>query len=52
MVVQIRSIDKDNRQEFMHRELESLAKKLPNLRMPKNRFSTIWGGANLLAMLL
>eukprot|EP00090_Calanus_glacialis_P003355 TRINITY_DN12484_c0_g1_i5.p1 TRINITY_DN12484_c0_g1~~TRINITY_DN12484_c0_g1_i5.p1 ORF type:complete len:892 (-),score=268.22 TRINITY_DN12484_c0_g1_i5:184-2859(-) len=42
----------DSRQEFMHRELEILAKKLPNLRMVKSRFSTIWGGASLLAMLL
>ena len=44
--------NKDNRQEFMHREPEILAKKIPNLRMVKNRFSTISVGANLLAMLL
>ena len=42
----------DKRQEFMYRELEELAKKLPNLRMVKTRFSTIWGGASLLTMLL
>jgi len=42
----------DKRQEFMYRELEKLANKLPNLRMVKTRFSTIWGGASLLVMLL
>eukprot|EP00092_Neocalanus_flemingeri_P009591 GFUD01010322.1.p1 GENE.GFUD01010322.1~~GFUD01010322.1.p1 ORF type:complete len:916 (+),score=308.33 GFUD01010322.1:197-2749(+) len=42
----------DSRQEFMYRELEILAKRLPNLRLAKKRFSTIWGGASLLAMLL
>ena len=42
----------DKRQEFMYRELEKLADKLPNLRMVKTRFSTIWGGASLLVMLL
>jgi len=42
----------DSRQQFMYRELEILAMKLPNLRMVKKRFSTIWGGASLLAMLL
>jgi len=42
----------DRRQEFMYREIEALAKKLPNLRMVKQRFSTIWGGASLLSMLM
>lgn len=42
----------DSRQEFMYRELQKLTTILPNLRMVKKRFSTIWGGASLLKMLL
>jgi protein xylosyltransferase len=42
----------DARQEFMHREVSKLAAVLPNLRMVQSRFSTIWGGASLLSMLL
>lgn len=40
------------RQEFMFREVSKLSTKLPNLRVMKTRFSTIWGGASLLTMLL
>jgi len=42
----------DSRQEFMFREVSKLSTKLPNLRVMKTRFSTIWGGASLLTMLL
>ena len=40
------------RQEYMFREVSKLSTKLPNLRVMKTRFSTIWGGASLLTMLL
>ena len=40
----------DKRHEFMYRELEKLANMLPNLRMVKRRFSTIWGEASRLMM--
>ena len=36
----------------MHREMEKLSETLPTLRLVKKRFSTIWGGASLLQMLL
>ena len=42
----------DARQEYMYREVSALAARLPNLRMVKDRYSTIWGGASLLSMLL
>ena len=42
----------DARQEYMYREVSKLATVLPNLRMVRTRFSTIWGGASLLTMLL
>lgn len=42
----------DSRAEYMHREVSKLTQLLPNLRMVKQRFSTIWGGASLLSMLL
>ena len=36
----------------MHREVSKLASILPNLRLVSKRYSTIWGGASLLTMLL
>ena len=36
----------------MYREVSKLSTKLPNLRVMQTRFSTIWGGASLLTMLL
>ena len=42
----------DSRQEYMHREVSKLATILPNLRLVSKRYSTIWGGASLLTMLL
>merc|ERR1719285_91579 len=36
----------------MHREVSKLAAILPNLRLVSKRYSTIWGGASLLTMLL
>ena len=42
----------DSRQEYMHREVSKLAAILPNLRLVSKRYSTIWGGASLLTMLL
>ena len=42
----------DSRQEYMHREVSKLASILPNLRLVSKRYSTIWGGASLLTMLL
>ncbi len=40
----------DARQDFMFRELSELEGRLDNVRMVKERFSTIWGGASLLQM--
>jgi len=40
------------RQDYLYRELSVIADKLPNVRMATRRFSTIWGGASLLSMLL
>jgi len=42
----------DARQEYLYRELVKLSHTLPNLRLVKQRFSTIWGGSSLLSMLL
>jgi len=42
----------DARQDYLHRELSNLARGRTNVRMAKTRFSTIWGGASLLSMLL
>lgn len=36
----------------MFRQLLQLEKSFPNIRLSRNRFSTIWGGASLLQMLL
>lgn len=42
----------DSRQDYLYREMASRAVNWPNLRMASQRFSTIWGGASLLTMLL
>ncbi|XP_047505438.1 xylosyltransferase oxt isoform X1 [Pieris napi] len=42
----------DKRQDHLHRKLSSLEKQFPNIRLAPVRFSTIWGGASLLKMLL
>ena len=36
----------------MHRELKKVADQFDNIQMTSGRFSTIWGGASLLEMLL
>lgn len=41
----------DKRQDYLHRKL-SVLEQLPNIRLATNRYSTIWGGASLLKMLL
>ncbi|XP_058054885.1 xylosyltransferase oxt [Anopheles bellator] len=42
----------DARQEYLYRELLKLEQSFPNVRIARKRFSTIWGGASLLQMLL
>ncbi|KAL0822523.1 hypothetical protein ABMA28_004572 [Loxostege sticticalis] len=42
----------DKRQDYLHRKLSTLQSKFPNIKLAKRRFSTIWGGASLLKMLL
>uniref|UniRef100_A0A0P6K152 protein xylosyltransferase n=1 Tax=Aedes aegypti TaxID=7159 RepID=A0A0P6K152_AEDAE len=42
----------DSRQEYLYRELLKLEQHFPNIRLSRNRWSTIWGGASLLQMLL
>ncbi|XP_055620367.1 xylosyltransferase oxt isoform X2 [Toxorhynchites rutilus septentrionalis] len=42
----------DERQEYLYRELLKLEPFFPNIRVSRNRWSTIWGGASLLQMLL
>ncbi|XP_046968584.1 xylosyltransferase oxt [Vanessa cardui] len=42
----------DKRQDYLHRKLYKLEKKFPNIKLAKKRYSTIWGGASLLKMLL
>ncbi|CAG4950162.1 unnamed protein product [Colias eurytheme] len=42
----------DKRQDYLHRKLLSLEKKFPNIKLAPIRYSTIWGGASLLQMLL
>lgn len=39
------------RQDYLFRELVSLERQLPNVRLTRKRFATIWGGASLLEML-
>lgn len=41
----------DKRQDYLHRKLSPL-EQLPNVKLATTRFSTIWGGASLLKMLL
>lgn len=40
------------RQDYMYRELLKLESKASNIRLARKRYSTIWGGASLLKMLL
>nr|XP_022917570.1 xylosyltransferase oxt [Onthophagus taurus] len=42
----------DVRQDYLFRELLPLEETFPNIRLTRNRFATIWGGASLLQMLL
>lgn len=42
----------DIRQDYLYRELLSLERQFPNIRLTRKRFATIWGGASLLTMLL
>nr|CAD7444893.1 unnamed protein product [Timema bartmani] len=42
----------DARQDYLYRELLLLEKTLPNVRLARHRFATIWGGSSLLQMLL
>ncbi|CAG4947735.1 unnamed protein product [Parnassius apollo] len=42
----------DKRQDYMHRKLSVLEQQFPNVRLARERYATIWGGASLLKMLL
>lgn len=42
----------DARQDYMYRELLKLEAMTTNIRLARQRYSTIWGGASLLKMLL
>ncbi|XP_005187548.1 xylosyltransferase oxt [Musca domestica] len=42
----------DERQDYLYRNLLELEKKFTNIRLARKRFSTIWGGASLLTMLM
>uniref|UniRef100_A0A1B0CFL8 protein xylosyltransferase n=1 Tax=Lutzomyia longipalpis TaxID=7200 RepID=A0A1B0CFL8_LUTLO len=42
----------DSRQDYLFRNLLRLESKYPNIQLTRRRFSTIWGGASLLQMLL
>uniref|UniRef100_A0A8C7YKN4 Xylosyltransferase 1 n=1 Tax=Oryzias sinensis TaxID=183150 RepID=A0A8C7YKN4_9TELE len=42
----------DQRSDFLHREVLSLARQYPNVRVTPWRMATIWGGASLLTMYL
>lgn len=42
----------DKRQDYLYRKLSVLEKMFPNIKLAKNRYSTIWGGASLLKMLI
>ncbi|RVE69968.1 hypothetical protein OJAV_G00083240 [Oryzias javanicus] len=42
----------DQRSDFLHREVQSLARQYPNVRVTPWRMTTIWGGASLLTMYL
>lgn len=38
----------DSRSDYMYQELVQLEKQLPNVRLSRERFATIWGGSSLL----
>lgn len=40
------------RQDYLHRELLQLEANFSNVRLSRNRYATIWGGASLLTVLL
>lgn len=42
----------DARQDYLFRKLLALQKQFSNIKLARKRFSTIWGGASLLTMLL
>ncbi|XP_075979253.1 xylosyltransferase oxt [Anticarsia gemmatalis] len=42
----------DKRQDYLHRKLSVLEKQFSNIKLATKRYSTIWGGASLLKMLL
>lgn len=42
----------DKRQDYLPRKLSVLEKQFPNIKLATSRYSTIWGGASLLKMLL
>ncbi|XP_063828186.1 xylosyltransferase oxt isoform X2 [Ostrinia nubilalis] len=42
----------DKRQDYLHRKLSILQTKFSNIKLAEKRFSSIWGGASLLKMLL
>ena len=42
----------DSRQEYLYRELDELSRTMPNLKMVRRRFASMWGGVSLLTMLL
>ncbi|XP_045766664.1 LOW QUALITY PROTEIN: xylosyltransferase oxt [Maniola jurtina] len=42
----------DQRQDYLHRKLSLLEKQFTNVKLATKRYSTIWGGASLLTMLL
>lgn len=40
------------RSDYLHRQMQALAKRYPNVRVTTWRMATIWGGASLLSMYL
>ncbi|XP_041987544.1 xylosyltransferase oxt [Aricia agestis] len=42
----------DQRQDYLHRKLALLEEKFANIKLARKRYSTIWGGASLLKMLM
>ncbi|XP_013190874.2 xylosyltransferase oxt [Amyelois transitella] len=42
----------DKRQDYLHRKLSVLEKRFTNIKLATSRYSSIWGGASLLQMLL
>ena len=43
---------KTQRQDYLFRELMKLEASFENVRLSRNRYATIWGGASLLKVLL